>query len=672
MIHPQTGAWLVIDDRFKGIIPVMEHSTSLDDVIKYYPGLSPLDIVELLRAYNEFSLRIQDSNRRNETQKKEEPLPILAIVKMAEGCNLNCAYCFIEASNDKKKKIKKETAFRIADEYMKMHADDSLKINYCFHGGEPLLNYSVIRDVVEYVKGFRDRMELSIQTNGTMITDEIACFLKDNSIVVGISLDGPKVFHDKARTYANGMGSFEKTMKGISILRRHNVPFSIIAVLTADNTRHMGEMMEFFINNRIYDLSFSAMQKIGRGKNDSDMFLDGSMLFEAYKVILEKVVSHNKTHVRSEWLSERVLTNLIKSIYFNKKTFMCMNAPCGAARLLLGFDVDGNIFACDNFINDMDFLIGSLDQGDVRNQLLDSNVREVAASRCFESLKRCKDCTWRGLCGGVCYSSDYYSGAKGIGETEMCSFYKKMIPYLIDKIDENPDLPFFVDKSINKTLGRNVFITIDADANNTIDAELLEALLAVHMISVDDAVYLCLNDINANKELDHLLALMDKKGLSYFVSSKSNVAISVNSYSLLAEHLPIAIQIELIDDASSLSNVKHFLEIRKKKESTLGLYIIVSQNACIWDNGLIELMRQEFITGDKVLVKVDLNSEHPNHRLNNLLTTLRKEGVSDFIKVPYISKGIIDVNNLIYIVNSEEEASQSLFIDSDTLGGRIQ
>lgn len=672
MIHPQTGAWLVVDDCYKDVIPVLEHSTSLDDVLKVFPDLSPYDIVDLLRALNEFSLRIQDSRRLCETQKKDESLPVLAVVKMAEGCNLNCAYCFIEASRDKKKTIKKETAFRIADEYMEMHADDSVKFNYCFHGGEPLLNFSVIREVVEYVKPFRDRMELSIQTNGTMITDDIARFFKENAIVVGISIDGPKVFHDKVRTYANGIGSFEKTMKGINTLRKHDVPFSIIAVLTADNTRHMDEMMEFFIENRIYDLSFSAMQKIGRGKDESDIFLDGNMLFDAYKVILEKVVSHNKTHEKSEWLSERVLSNLMKSIFFNKKPFMCMNAPCGAARLLLGFDVDGNFYACDNFTNDKDFLIGSLDHGDIKNQLLGSDVRKVAASRCFENLERCKDCTWRGLCGGVCYSADYYSGAKGKGETEMCSFYKRMIPYLIDRIDENPELPYLVDKSINDTLDRKVFITIDADTDNTIDAELLDAILAVHMISVDNAVYLCFNNINEVKDLDCLLELMDRKGLSYIVSSKGMDAISIDTYSLLAKHWPIAFQMELTDDASSISAVKRFLEIRQKNENKLKLRIVVSQNACIWDYDLIGLIKQEFIDGDKILLEVDVKSDYANYRLNSLLTTLSKEGVSDYIQLPYTSKDMIDVNNLLYLASSEEETPQSLYIDANTLEGRVQ
>ena len=61
MIHPQTGAWLVVDDCYKDVIPVLEHSTSLDDVLKVFPDLSPYDIVDLLRALNEFSLRIQVS-----------------------------------------------------------------------------------------------------------------------------------------------------------------------------------------------------------------------------------------------------------------------------------------------------------------------------------------------------------------------------------------------------------------------------------------------------------------------------------------------------------------------------------------------------------------------------------------------------------------------------------
>lgn len=247
-----------------------------------------------------------------------------------------------------------------------------------------------------------------------------------------------------------------------------------------------------------------------------------------------------------------------------------------------------------------------------------------------------------------------------------------MIPYLIDRIDENPELPYLVDKSINDTLDRKVFITIDADTDNTIDAELLDAILAVHMISVDNAVYLCFNNINEVKDLDCLLELMDRKGLSYIVSSKGMDAISIDTYSLLAKHWPIAFQMELTDDASSISAVKRFLEIRQKNENKLKLRIVVSQNASIWDYDLIGLIKHEFIAGDKILLEVDVKSDYANYRLNSLLTTLSKEGVSDYIQLPYTSKDMIDVNNLLYLASSEEETPQSLYIDANTLEGRVQ
>jgi hypothetical protein len=153
----------------------------------------------------------------------------------------------------------------------------------------------------------------------------------------------------------------------------------------------MNETIDFFLENKIYAISFSPIQKNGRGKDDSNYYVDGDTLFEAYKIILDRIIAHNRTHDKNEWLAERVLSNLIQSIYFNKKPFMCMNSPCGAARKILGIDVHGNFYACDNFTGDKDFLIGSLGKGHIKDQLLESPIRKksgISLQRKYKAMQK--------------------------------------------------------------------------------------------------------------------------------------------------------------------------------------------------------------------------------------------------------------------------------------------
>ncbi|MBQ2559274.1 MAG: radical SAM protein, partial [Fibrobacter sp.] len=482
-IHIPTGAWLLLDASYKDVVAEMERVSDIESVIDKFPDLTPSEVFDLLGALQRNEERIRESLDSARKNKNPKILPSLAVAKLTEKCNLNCSYCYIEAGCKKTGMMDEKTAFRIADEYLEMHKKDTERLNYLFHGGEPLLNFELMKKVTEYVKPYRKKLSLSIQTNGTLITDEIAKFFKENDIEVGISIDGPQFVHDASRYYQGKKGSFEHVMRGIRILQKHDVSFGTISVLTGLNAKYMNETIDFFLENKIYALSFSPIQKNGRGKDDSNYYVDGDTLFEAYKIILDRIIAHNRAHDKNEWLVERVLSNLMQSIYFNRKPFMCMNSPCGAARNILGIDVHGNFYACDNFTGDKDFLIGSLDKGNIKEQLLESPIRKKACSRCKENIKRCKDCTWRGLCPGLCYSADYYSGVKEEDETEVCSFYKKFIPYLIEKIAEDPNIAYLVDHEFEKNMWRDILISLDPCQNDVMDEELFKSLLKVHNIN---------------------------------------------------------------------------------------------------------------------------------------------------------------------------------------------
>lgn len=712
-INEQTGAWLVIDPSYRNLILAMERSSTVAEVLEAFPDFDPETIIELLQACDKNRQWIRQSCNRVDRIRKDEPAPTLAVVKVAEGCNMNCSYCFIDAGVSKTRKMTVETARRILDEMIEMHKDDDRKINYCFHGGEPLLNMEVIRDIAAYSAPYRDRVMLSVQTNGTLITDEIASFFKENNINPGLSLDGPKEINDRTRHYQNGRGTFDHIMRGIKILQKYRVFSGIIAVMSEENAKHLPELLDLLIENRIYKLSFTFLMKIGRGKDEINIPATGELLFQAYKILLDRILLHNKTHPREEWLSERILSTMVMNIFFNDRTFMCMDAPCGSARRLLGFDTEGNYYACDTFINDKDFMIGSLDSGHIMDNLLGSEIRKNSTNRCVENLKRCKDCTWRGLCGGLCYSSDYYSGARGEDETEVCILYKKFIPYLIQKIDENPQLPFLIDPEIEDKQVRNTFISLRGhteDGDEFVDRKMLELLLKLHDIKCAsyETLYLCIDNSENVPELPKIISLLDEMRITYYVVLTQDLSgetglygnwekeleggtpdgkltvvsfngelgpsehrvINTDNYRILSESRIQAIQINISGFENPLNVVKKLFKLRGSVERKIPFEILITTDSDLWEDGLIELALEEFIKEDCIVLTPSDSREDGGQLINILLKKLRENGLTGNVVLNGINSETLWKNNIDFLARQKDIHEKYLWIDSECLEGK--
>ena len=107
-----------------------------------------------------------------------------------------------------------------------------------WHAGEPMvLPIAFYRDAfaaIERLKPEGLALTHSFQTNGTLIDDNWCAFFREARINLGVSIDGPQRFHDRNRRTRSGRGTFEKTVAGIRLLRRHEVPFHVISVLSSE------------------------------------------------------------------------------------------------------------------------------------------------------------------------------------------------------------------------------------------------------------------------------------------------------------------------------------------------------------------------------------------------------------------------------------------------------
>lgn len=147
------------------------------------------------------------------------------ILIVTENCNLRCEYCIYSDKYPKDIKYSDlkmdfDTAKLAIDEYFRLHSKReeyglNKTPNISFYGGEPLLNFELIKQCVEYIKKIDSSTIFYITTNGTIMTDEITKFLSENNFIVTFSLDGNKENHDRNRIVINKIGTFDVIYKNI-------------------------------------------------------------------------------------------------------------------------------------------------------------------------------------------------------------------------------------------------------------------------------------------------------------------------------------------------------------------------------------------------------------------------------------------------------------------------
>ncbi len=175
----------------------------------------------------------------------EEPGPVDQLLLMiALDCNMKCSYCYGDGGTYKREKtlMSEKTAFRALD----VISPGNIKA-VTFFGGEPLLNFPLIKEVVKRVKRANPAM-CTIITNGTLMNKEMAAWIKAHNVSVAVSIDGPEEVHDAGRVYPDGKGTHKKVMETVDILERTGIRFAVEATFTKKTLEagySAGEILEY-------------------------------------------------------------------------------------------------------------------------------------------------------------------------------------------------------------------------------------------------------------------------------------------------------------------------------------------------------------------------------------------------------------------------------------------
>lgn len=175
-------------------------------------------------------------------------------------CNLNCTYCYLAHRMENNK-----MSLRVAEAVARSIECEEEAFRITWHGGEPLsCGLAYFKDLLKPFDSLRleGRVSHSIQTNATLINDEWCALFKEQSIHVGVSIDGPR-WANRKRIHWNSKESYSHIMRGINFLKKHEIQFTAICVISEEGLGNATELYDFFCNLGCFEVGFNFEEKSG-------------------------------------------------------------------------------------------------------------------------------------------------------------------------------------------------------------------------------------------------------------------------------------------------------------------------------------------------------------------------------------------------------------------------
>lgn len=369
--------------------------------------------------------------------------PLYVMVKPAGShCNLACEYCYYL---EKKKLYPNEQKMVMSDELLEKFTQEFIEAQtmnqVCFqwHGGEPLMRpLSFYKKALQLQKqyGRGRQIDNTIQTNGTLLTDEWCRFLKENNFLVGVSIDGPQEFHDEFRRSRLGKPSWRDVMKGINLLNKHGVQWNAMAVVNDFNADYPLDFYNFFKEIGAHYIQFTPIvERMCEGRLANMYDTDAPL---ADFSVTPKQWGDFLCAIFDEWYKQDVGKYFIQ-LFDATLANWCGVTPgvctygekCGHAACM---EFNGDVYSCDHLVFP-EFKLGNIHEKTLVEMLYGDQQRQFG--RIKQNLpQQCLECKWKIACNGECPKNRFVRTGEGQPPLNyLCSGYKQFFSHVAPYMD---------------------------------------------------------------------------------------------------------------------------------------------------------------------------------------------------------------------------------------------
>ena len=431
MLDVCSGAVHVVDEIAYDIIALFEN-TSKEDVLKAIKekyadreDITEADIaecyaqVEGLKASGKLFAPDTFEAMAGTLKQKTAGVVKALCLHIAHTCNLNCAYCFASQGkyNGERDVMSFEVGKRALD-FLIENSGSRHNLEVDFFGGEPLMNFQVVKDLVAYArsveKEHNKNFRFTLTTNGVLVDDDVIEFANKECSNVVLSLDGRKEIHDRYRVDYAGNGSWDKIVPKFQkfVEARNGKNYYMRGTFTHANPDFLKDIQQML------DLGFSelSMEPVVCAPGDPAELTeeDLAVVMTQYEDLADLMLQRDKEG--KPFTFYHYMIDLTGGPCIYKRI-----SGCGSGTEYMAVTPWGDLYPCHQFVGDEKFKLGNVWDG-VTNHEIQS---QFAACNVYAH-PECKDCWARLYCSGGCAANAYHATGTVTGVYESgCRLFRK-------------------------------------------------------------------------------------------------------------------------------------------------------------------------------------------------------------------------------------------------------
>ncbi len=405
LLDVNSGAVHVVDEIVYDMIP-MYGNMNLDEIKAKLGDKYKADDIkeaydEITELKNAGSLFTEDIYENYiDSFKNRQPVVKALCLHIAHDCNLACQYCFAEEGeyHGRRALMSFEVGKKALD-FLVANSGSRRNLEVDFFGGEPLMNWEVVKQLVEYGRSIEEannkKFRFTLTTNGVLLNDEILDFVNKEMGNIVLSTDGRREVHDRMRPFRNGKGSYDLIMPKFKKVAesRNQTNYYVRGTFTHYNLDFSNDVLS------LADQGFKQISVEPVVASPEDGYAlrpeDLPQIFEEYDKLAVEMIKREKEGRGFNFF--HFMIDLTGGPCVYKRL-----SGCGSGTEYLAVTPWGDLYPCHQFVGNEDFLLGNVDDGIVKK-----NICEEFKQCNVYSKPKCKDCFAKLFCSGGCAANSY-------------------------------------------------------------------------------------------------------------------------------------------------------------------------------------------------------------------------------------------------------------------------